>query len=88
LPKTEEENIIKFIQMMQKGRIVPLDSDLSIRAANVSRRLQLPMADSIIYATTLQYNAVLWTADKHFEHLPNVRYFDKTQRENGIIVAF
>ena len=79
LPKTSEQNVIAFVQMMQRGRVVALDSGLSISAANVSRKYQLAMADSIIYATAMQYNAVLWTADKHFEGLPQVRYFDKTQ---------
>ena len=79
LPKTSEQNVIAFVQMMQRGRVVALDSGLSISAANVSRKYQLAMADSIIYATVVQYDAVLWTADKHFEGLPHVRYFDKTQ---------
>ena len=73
-----------FIQEMLNADVVPLDASLSISTANISRKFQLPMADSIIYATTMQYNAVLWTADKHFENLPNVRYFDKTQREELI----
>ena len=77
--KTSRENVVKFIQRMKKGRIIVLDSDLSISAANISRKLQLPMADSIIYTTTLLYDAVLWTTDQHFEGLQNVRYFDKTQ---------
>ena len=77
--KTSKENVVKFIQRMKKGRIIVLDSDLSISAANISRKLQLPMADSIIYTTTLLYDAILWTIDQHFKGLPNVRYFDKTQ---------
>jgi predicted nucleic acid-binding protein len=68
----------RFIQGMLCARVVPLDASLSISAANISRQHQLAMADSIIYATVTQYNAVLWTTDKHFIGLPNVRYFDKT----------
>ena len=70
-----------FIQGMLNARVVPVDAALSISAANISREYQLAMADSIIYATVVQYNAVLWTADKHFDGLPNVRYFDNTQHE-------
>jgi len=70
----------EFIQEMLNADVVPLDVSLSISAANISRQHQLAMADSIIYATTMQYNAVLWTTDKDYKDLPNVRYFDKTQQ--------
>ena len=79
LSKTSEKNVITFIRIMHRGRVVTLDSGLSISAANISRKYQLAMADSIIYATAERYNAVLWTADGHFCNLSNVRYFDKTQ---------
>jgi len=79
LSKTSEENVMAFIRMMHKGQVIVLDSGLSISAANVSRRHKLAMADSIIYATAERHNAVLWTTDKHFDGLPNVRYFDKTR---------
>jgi len=68
----------EFVQEMLKGDVIPLDVSLSIDAANISRKYRLPMADSIIYATAMQHDAVLWTTDQHFEGLPNVRYFDKT----------
>ena len=68
-----------FSQVMLNAQVVSLDSALSISAANVGQKYRLAMADSIIYATAIQYDAVLWTADKHFDGLPNVRYFDKTQ---------
>lgn len=58
---------------MSLGRIVELDSALALEAA----RLNLPMADSIIYATALQYDAVLWTQDAHFAEIKGVRYFKK-----------
>ncbi len=38
---------------------------------------KLPMADSIIYATAQIYNAEIYTQDKHFENLKQVRYFAK-----------
>ena len=65
-----------FIQGMFHAKVVPLDASLSIFAADISRKYQLSMADSIIYATAMRYNAVLWTADKHFIGLPQVQYFD------------
>ena len=68
----------EFVQEMLNGDVIPLDVSLSIDAANISRKYRLPMADSIIYATAMQHNAVLWTADKHFKDFPKVQYFDKT----------
>jgi len=69
----------RFAKRMLDSIVVPLDTELSLRAANISRKHKLAMADSIIYATVLRYNALLWTADQHFDGLPSVRYFDKTQ---------
>jgi len=69
-----------FAQKMLDSIVVPLHAELSISAANISRKHKLAMADSVIYATAQKYDAVLWTADSHFDGLPNVRYFDKTQR--------
>ena len=66
----------KFAKGMLNAEIIPLDPELSLIAANISQKYKLPMADSIIYATTKQHNAVLWTTDQHFDGLPNVRYFE------------
>ena len=68
-----------FLPAMLGSNVVPLSIGLSIQAAQISRIYKLPTADSIIYATVNQYRAVLWTTDKHFDGLPNVRYFDKTR---------
>ena len=69
-----------FVQGMLNADVVSLDIPLSISAASIGLKYQLAMADSIIYATAMHHNAVVWTADKHFEGLPNVQYFDKTQK--------
>jgi predicted nucleic acid-binding protein len=59
--------------LMSLGRIIELDATLSIEAAG----LALPMADSIIYATALRHDAMLWTQDAHFAEIQGVRYFRK-----------
>ena len=69
---------MQIIKYMQSGTVVDLDCSLSILAAQLSPKYKLPMADSIIYATTTYYSATLWTLDQHFKDLPNVRYFQKT----------
>ena len=64
---------------MQTGMVIDLNASLSINAADVSRKYKLAMADSIIYATALNYSAVIYSCDEHFENFHNVRYFPKTK---------
>lgn len=56
---------------MMNGKVVDLDLSLAIEAA----KLDLPLADSVIYATAQHHQATLWTQDQDFEGLPGVRYF-------------
>jgi predicted nucleic acid-binding protein len=77
LIEIDEDNALLAVAHMKQGHVVPLDADLSIYAAKIGKEYQLAMADSIIYAVTKKYNATLWTQDKHFKDLENVKYFEK-----------
>ena len=68
-----ENEALQVASQMQAGTIVDLTQSLALEAA----RHPLPLADSLIYATTIRWNAELWTQDEHFKDLPNVRYFPK-----------
>ena len=68
-----EDNAIRVFSFMSLGRVVDLDFSLALEAA----RHPLPLADSIIYATALRFGAILWTQDRHFESIPEARYFAK-----------
>ena len=57
--------------------IVPLDTEIALQAAALSREQRLPIADSIIYATALSAQCELVTCEAHFEGLPNVIYVPK-----------
>ena len=59
---------------MQQGRIVDLDAGLSLEAARLSLDCRLPLADSVILATSRAAKAELWTQDADFEGLPDVKY--------------
>lgn len=72
-----EDKAIMAIAHMKLGKVVELDSDLSIFSAKIGKDYKLALADSIIYATAKKYNCVLWTQDKHFKDLENVKYFEK-----------
>lgn len=63
-----------------KGEVVELSTPLAMSAALISAELQLPMADSIIFAVAREYNAKLWTQDEHFKNLPEVCYIEKRAR--------
>jgi predicted nucleic acid-binding protein len=69
------------IEYMKRGKVINLDSELSVFSANTSQKYKLPMADSIVYATSIRHNAILWTCDKHFEDIPGIRYFSKKQNK-------
>jgi predicted nucleic acid-binding protein len=68
---------LQAIAVMQQGRAVDLDGELALLAAVVGAERKLPLADSIVYATARQLDAVVWTQDEDFEGLPNARYFRK-----------
>ena len=69
-----EDSAIQVASMMQVGTVVDLDCTLAMDAA----RYQLPLADSIIYATAIQQRAILWTQDEHFKDLPGVRFLRRS----------
>jgi PIN domain nuclease of toxin-antitoxin system len=62
---------------MQEAQIIDLNADLALYAVELSRAHKLPMADSIIYATTMRHCGELWTQDDHFNGLPSVHYYEK-----------
>lgn len=68
-----EDDALQVASVMQNGRVIDLDLSISLEAA----RYQLPLADSIIYATAMRFASTLWTQNEHFEKLSNVRFFAK-----------
>jgi predicted nucleic acid-binding protein len=72
-----KERAEAVIMQIRKGIVIDLDTELAISAASISHQYKLPMADSIIYATSLAHNATLWTQDGHFEGLALVEYLPK-----------
>jgi toxin FitB len=77
LIEVDEDSALLAVAHMKQGWVTELDPDLAIYAAKVGKECKLAMADSIIYATAKKYDATLWTQDKHFKGLENVKYFEK-----------
>src|SRR5215207_5083989 len=76
-----EERALDAMGIMSLGAIIDLDSQIAIHAAQISIELKLAMADSIILATALAYDAALWTQDEHFKNVEGVRYKEKRSRK-------
>ena len=68
---------LQYVAVMQQGHVVALDATLALLAATLGARHKLPLADSIIFATAQQGDALLWTQDTDFEGLSNVKYLAK-----------
>jgi predicted nucleic acid-binding protein len=75
-----EHAAAEVITQMQRGRVVELNASLAVEAAACGLQHRLPLADSIIYATARQFDAMLWTQDTDFRDLPGVRFFAEDSR--------
>ena len=75
-----EDAALQAIAQMQQGHVVALTGALAMSAAQLSLSERLPMADSVILATSRAFQAVLWTQDADFEGLEGVRYVPKRYR--------
>ena len=73
-----ESDALQTIAAMQQGRVVDLDASLALLAAKAGLEHQLPLADSIVYATAQSIGGVVWTQDDDFDGLPGVEYFPKS----------
>jgi predicted nucleic acid-binding protein len=68
------------IAFSTKCFVIPLDTQLAVRAAEIASDNALPMADAIVYATAVASGADLLTCDAHFAKLPHVVYLAKGSR--------
>lgn len=77
LREASENEALKAIAAMKKGKVVDLTQSLALSASKLSLKHKLPMADSIILATAKLYDAVVWTLDSDFQNINGVKYFPK-----------
>ena len=77
-----EDGALDAVAAMQKTRVVELNDELALIAADLSIELKLPMADAIILATARLHEAEVVTSDADFDGVPGVTYIPKpTNRE-------
>ncbi|MCI4321096.1 MAG: type II toxin-antitoxin system VapC family toxin [Thermoplasmata archaeon] len=55
-------------------RIVPVDQEIALAAADFGLEHGLHFADALIYATARRHGAELYTSDIALRHLPAVRF--------------
>jgi predicted nucleic acid-binding protein len=81
LREKNEDAAFQAIALMNQGNIVKLSTDIAVHAANISHAKKIPMADSIILATAMIHEAVVWTKDDDFKGLQGVKYFPSKGKE-------
>ncbi len=74
-----EDAVDSFFAYTATCIITPLDTALARRAAEVSAKRKLALADAIIYATAELHDADVLTLDAHFKGLDRVIYFSREQ---------
>ncbi|RWK85502.1 MAG: type II toxin-antitoxin system VapC family toxin [Mesorhizobium sp.] len=72
-----ENKADQTIAFTQVCRVVPLDTEIALAAAEACRKHKLATADAIIFATARAHDATLLTCDKHFESLPVVTLIER-----------
>ncbi len=72
-----EDMALEAIVHMEQGRVIALDGDLAVDAAQYGVEYKLPLADSIIYATAQKFSALIWTQDIDFKSLKGIKYYSK-----------
>ena len=70
----DEAKALQAIGQMKQGRVTEVSEPIALRAALISLKHRLPMADSLILSTAWSKQATLWTQDEHLAGLPGVEY--------------
>ena len=69
-----EHDALQAIALMRQGTVTDINETIALESAKLSLKYKTPMADSMILATAIRYNAELWTQDVDFINIPGVKY--------------
>ena len=72
-----EDAALQAVALMEQGMIVYLDTSIALSAAKLGLKYKLPLADSIILATAIANDAIVWTQDTDFKDIDGVKYITK-----------
>lgn len=68
----------RALTALAKFEQIPVDDLVADIASELAHAHKIAMADALVYAVAQTLDAELWTQDKHFEHLPGVKFFPKS----------
>jgi toxin FitB len=80
----DEAKALQAIAQMKQGKVVAVTEAIALRAALISLKHRIPMADSLILSTAWSERATLWTQDEHFAGLPGVEYKAPRTKASGV----
>ncbi|MDP9361606.1 MAG: type II toxin-antitoxin system VapC family toxin [Acidobacteriota bacterium] len=72
-----EDDAVVAVSAMQRTRVVAIDQEIALTAADLSLEYALAMADAMILATAHHFRAELVTSDRDFARIPDVVYLPK-----------
>lgn len=71
-PIRGEAIALEAVMPLRATRLVPIDDQLALEAADYSLSLGLHFSDALIYATARRHRAELHTSDPDLRHVPGV----------------
>ena len=71
-----EQVALEAYAQITRTRIVELDEQSALKAADMSLERGLAMVDAIVYSTARAYSAQLITSDKDLKDLPGIRFIE------------
>ena len=71
-PIRGEAIALSVVVPLRSTRLIPIDDQLALEAADYSLSLGLHFSDALIYATARRYKAVLHTSDPDLKNAPGV----------------
>lgn len=71
-----EQVALEAYAQITRSKLVPLDEDLALGAADTSLKTGLAMVDAVVFTTARAYSAELVTSDKHMKGLEGVRLIE------------
>jgi toxin FitB len=69
-----EHAALEDVAALGHTRLIPVDQEIALTAADFSLEHGLHFSDALIYATARRYRAELYTSDTALRHLPGVRF--------------
>ena len=72
-----EEKATEVYAQMSLTRVVELTNSLAVKAADISIKKEIAMADAIVVATANECGAQIVTSDQHFKKIDGAKFISK-----------